>query len=371
MGMVGLDFETFKDRLTFTLSGGEKRKVALAAMLALQPKVLLLDEPTAGLDPQSRKELIQHLHDLRTGGMTFVISSHHMEDLAALTERLLVLHQGQVAMTGSLGEVFCPPGRIAGVGACTAARRPHCRWTAEEWLAYSGGRGGFAGIGKCPGRNERGRAMSNFEFMQRMTFGQYLPTGSPLHSLDARARIVIFSVFLTAVTVVKGIPGLVLSLLLACIGLVLARVPLGYALKGLLPPLPFLAILAVIQVFMRSRGTETALIQFWVLRVTMQGLLEGIVLLLRFAALVLWLSLSSFTLSISDLILGLNLLLRPLGRLGLPVDDLVLMVQGYGAVYSLPDPVSGTDCEGAGLARGSLGEKAVAACCSECVRRCR
>ena len=169
--------------------------------------------------------------------------------------------------------------------------------------------------------------MNNFEFMQRMTFGQYLPTGSPLHRLDARARIVIFAAFLAAVTVVKGVPGLVLSLLLACIGLLLARIPLGYALKGLLPPLPFLVILAVIQVLMRSRGTEAALFQFWVLRVTAQGLLEGSILLLRFASLVLWLSLSSFTLSISELILGLNLLLRPLRRLGLPVDDIVLMVQ--------------------------------------------
>ena len=169
--------------------------------------------------------------------------------------------------------------------------------------------------------------MSNFEFMQHMTFGQYLPTGSPLHRLDARARIVIFTAFLMAVTIVKGIPGLVFSLVLACIGLLLARVPLGYALKGLLPPLPFLVILAVIQVLMRSRGTDAVLFQFWLLRVTQAGLMEGVVLLLRFASLVLWLSLGSFTLSVSELILGLNLLLRPLGWLGLPVDDVVLMVQ--------------------------------------------
>ncbi len=116
MGVVGLEFESFKDRLTFTLSGGEKRKVALAAMLALQPEVLLLDEPTAGLDPQSRKELIQHLQALRAGGMTFVVSSHHMDDLVALTERLLVLHQGQVAMTGSLGEVFACDAELQALG---------------------------------------------------------------------------------------------------------------------------------------------------------------------------------------------------------------------------------------------------------------
>lgn len=106
MEMVGLDFEGFKDRFVYTLSGGEKRKVALAAILALQPEVLLLDEPTAGLDPQSRLELIAHLQTLREDGITLVVSSHHMDDLASLTDRLLVLHKGGVAKEGTLGEVF-------------------------------------------------------------------------------------------------------------------------------------------------------------------------------------------------------------------------------------------------------------------------
>lgn len=116
MEMVGLDFETFKDRFTFTLSGGEKRKVALAAILALQPEVLLLDEPTAGLDPQSRMELITHLQALRAEGLTFVVSSHHMEDLVELTERLLVLHKGRVAMEGALGEVFAHSEALEALG---------------------------------------------------------------------------------------------------------------------------------------------------------------------------------------------------------------------------------------------------------------
>ena len=169
--------------------------------------------------------------------------------------------------------------------------------------------------------------MSNFEFMQHMTFGQYLPTGSFVHRLDARARIIIFTALLLAVSIVQSWQGLIFSLLLACFGLVLARIPLKYAFKGLLPPLPFLLILAALQVFMRSRGTETALFEFWLLRFTTSGLLDGSILLLRFASLVLCLSLFSFSLSISELLLGLHLLLRPLGRLGLPVEDLVLVVQ--------------------------------------------
>lgn len=116
MDVVGLDFEAYKDRLTFTLSGGERRKVALAAILSLQPEVLLLDEPTAGLDPQSRKELIDHLQALRTAGMTLIVSSHHMDDIAALTGRVMVLHQGQSVLEGTLGEVFAHTEELSALG---------------------------------------------------------------------------------------------------------------------------------------------------------------------------------------------------------------------------------------------------------------
>ena len=116
MQLVGLDFESYKDRLTFTLSGGERRKVALAATLAMQPEVLLLDEPTAGLDPQARKELISRLKTLRAEGLTLVVSSHQMDDLAALTDQALVLHQGQSVQQGSLSEVFALPGMLNELG---------------------------------------------------------------------------------------------------------------------------------------------------------------------------------------------------------------------------------------------------------------
>lgn len=106
MELVGLDFERFKDRLTFALSGGERRKVALASVLALKPAVLALDEPTAGLDPLSRRELLQRLRVLRLAGLTLVLSSHQMEDIAALTERVTVLRQGRVQLAGDVAEVF-------------------------------------------------------------------------------------------------------------------------------------------------------------------------------------------------------------------------------------------------------------------------
>jgi len=96
MNMVGMDFESFKDRMTFALSGGEKRKVALASTLALNPTLLLLDEPTAGLDPVARNEILSHMKTLNKNGKTLVVSSHQMEDLALLTDHVTLLSDGQV-----------------------------------------------------------------------------------------------------------------------------------------------------------------------------------------------------------------------------------------------------------------------------------
>jgi energy-coupling factor transport system ATP-binding protein len=106
MGLVGLNFETFKDRYTFALSGGEKRKVALAGMLALQPRALLLDEPTAGLDPASRREVLSHLTSLQSSGMALAISSHQMEDVAQLAAELTVMVDGTTVASGPLAATF-------------------------------------------------------------------------------------------------------------------------------------------------------------------------------------------------------------------------------------------------------------------------
>ncbi len=116
MELVGLDFDAFKDRFTFALSGGERRKVALAAILALQPRVLLLDEPTAGLDPASRRELLEHLRALQSAGMALMLSSHQMDDLGVLTTALTVMAEGRVALSGGLAEVFAQGARLHELG---------------------------------------------------------------------------------------------------------------------------------------------------------------------------------------------------------------------------------------------------------------
>jgi energy-coupling factor transport system ATP-binding protein len=107
MGVVGLDFDEMKDRMTFALSGGQKRKVALAGILALKPKILVLDEPTAGLDPRSRNELLDRIKLLnREEKMTVIFVSHNMEEVAYLADRVYVMADGQDVTTGTPKDIF-------------------------------------------------------------------------------------------------------------------------------------------------------------------------------------------------------------------------------------------------------------------------
>jgi len=107
MDAVGLPFQQFKDRLTTTLSGGERHKAALAGVLALEPEMLVLDEPTAGLDPRSRRDLLALLYCWRKERAgTLVVATHNMEDLAELAERTYLLANGKVTLGGPTRQVF-------------------------------------------------------------------------------------------------------------------------------------------------------------------------------------------------------------------------------------------------------------------------
>jgi energy-coupling factor transport system ATP-binding protein len=121
MEAVGLGFEEYKDRLTFSLSGGQKRRVALAGVLALEPEVLVLDEPTAGLDPQGRRQLLEEILALHQLGVTLVIISHNMEELAAICHRLYVIADGRTVLEGTPAEVFGQAARLRQMGLAVPA----------------------------------------------------------------------------------------------------------------------------------------------------------------------------------------------------------------------------------------------------------
>ncbi|MCF6461701.1 energy-coupling factor transporter ATPase [Clostridium sp. Cult3] len=107
MELVGLDYNSLKDRSPFELSGGQKRRVAIAGVLAMKPEVLVLDEPTAGLDPRGRDEILGRIQRIyEEEGVTIILVSHSMEDIARLVNRIIVMHNGEIAMEGSTKDVF-------------------------------------------------------------------------------------------------------------------------------------------------------------------------------------------------------------------------------------------------------------------------
>ena len=115
MERVGLPLE-MKDRAPFGLSGGQARRVALAGVLAMEPLVLILDEPTAGLDPRGREEILHLVRSFPALGMTVILVSHSMDDVALNADRVLVMHRGKVHMVGTPRELFSRREELEAIG---------------------------------------------------------------------------------------------------------------------------------------------------------------------------------------------------------------------------------------------------------------
>lgn len=112
---IGLK-EELLDKSPFELSGGEKRRVAIAGVLAMEPDVLVLDEPTAGLDPAGRDELLELIRKLNDCGMTIILVSHSMEDVANTARRIIVINHSQIAFDGGVAEVFSHADELVAMG---------------------------------------------------------------------------------------------------------------------------------------------------------------------------------------------------------------------------------------------------------------
>ncbi len=117
MKMVGLDYETYKNKSPFDLSGGQKRRVAIAGVVAMEPSVLILDEPTAGLDPKGRDDILSQVKLLHNEyKMTVILVSHSMEDVAKVADRILVMHKGKCILDGKPGDIFKEIDTLESVG---------------------------------------------------------------------------------------------------------------------------------------------------------------------------------------------------------------------------------------------------------------
>lgn len=117
MKLVGLSYKEIGDKSPFELSGGQKRRVAIAGVLAMKPEVLILDEPTAGLDPKGRDEILDQIKELHNKeNITVILVSHSMEDVARLVNRLYVMNKGKLVLQGTPSEVFKKDEYLSSIG---------------------------------------------------------------------------------------------------------------------------------------------------------------------------------------------------------------------------------------------------------------
>ena len=114
--LVHLDEDDIAERSPFELSGGQQRRVAFAGVLAMRPRVLVMDEPVAGLDPVAREEFLELIDELHRSGLSIIMASHSMDDLARLADRVLVLADGEVFRLGTPQEVFADVEGLRSVG---------------------------------------------------------------------------------------------------------------------------------------------------------------------------------------------------------------------------------------------------------------
>ncbi len=118
LGMVGLDYEAIRDKSPFDFSGGQKRRIAMAGVLAMRPRVLILDEPTAGLDPKAHRDvldMIRHYHKAQSDSIIILVS-HNMNDIAEYADKVLVMDSGRAVMYGTPKDVFAKSDLLRGIG---------------------------------------------------------------------------------------------------------------------------------------------------------------------------------------------------------------------------------------------------------------
>ncbi|WP_312093187.1 energy-coupling factor transporter ATPase [Aminipila sp.] len=115
--LMGLDYEEIAERSPFDLSGGQKRRVAIAGVIAMKPEVLILDEPTAGLDPKAHRELLDVIRNIhKEQDNILILVSHNMQDIADLADKVLVMDKGRLAMAGTPREVFSRRDELRSIG---------------------------------------------------------------------------------------------------------------------------------------------------------------------------------------------------------------------------------------------------------------
>lgn len=328
METVGLPFREFADRRTLGLSGGEKRKLSLAGILALDAPVLLFDEPTAGLDPVSRRNMLSLLRKLTAAGKTVVFSTHRQEEAAAADIEIHLDGNIPVAAAGS--------------------RTPHTTGKQTETpgstkIPEHGTPSGFSGNASgsttgtdCPAHTQAEKIpvlpeQPPLSGIQLITFLHNcgIPAAgeqtSPVHRLPAAVKYLLFLVLFIGAFTVRTVPLSAGAFALTLVYAVCARYPVRRLLRSFAVILPWMLLFFIFQMFfLPVSPDETPLWTAGFLTVTPGKLTAGILTVLHLAGAFTAAAVFTYSITEQEVLDGLETLLKPLGRCGIPVRHVTL-----------------------------------------------
>ncbi len=301
MEQVGLSFEKFGERQTMSLSGGEKRKVSLAGIIAMEGQVLLFDEPTAGLDAKSRRMIMEMLLSLVKAGKTVLFTTHR-EDEALLAHRIVRLSP---TVPVSIKEIVMD----------------------KELLSKSAPQESFEEIGMLHKQETLG-GVGLLKFLSN--FGGSFSAGSKnpsfIQRLPALAKYLVFFVLFIFSFVTLDLVPAAIGVGCTIVYALLARYPLKGGFLAILKLLPWLLFFFLIQIFfLPSPADDPVFLSFGILVITQSKVMAGVLLLLHLVAAFVSLSVFVYSISEQEILDGLESLLYPLGKCGVPVRHVTLV----------------------------------------------
>ncbi|MFR2586962.1 MAG: CbiQ family ECF transporter T component [Adlercreutzia equolifaciens] len=315
LALVGLSFDELSERSPFDLSGGQQRRVAFAGVLAMEPEVLVLDEPVAGLDPLSREEFLGLIRELHAGGRTIVMVSHSMEDLAALSDRILVLSEGRLFRLGTPAEVFADAAALKAVGLGAPA---------PEAFAASLREAGFT-LGTS---HERTLAA---DIAAQLRGGDAMPDApssvsrdSLVHAMDPRVKFILSFVLMAAVFCAATPLSLAVAALFIVGFYAASRIPLLQAIRAIGPLLVLVVLTALLNVLFVQGGH--VYFEFGIICISEKGLQSAVFIGCRLLLLLMGMSLLTLTTTTLDITAAFERLMAPLSRIGVPAHELGMIL---------------------------------------------
>lgn len=340
MDIAGVPFKDYADRRTTFLSGGERRKVSIAGIIALDAEIYLFDEPTAGLDPESAVATIKLLQNLCAQGKTVVFSTHRNEEAEA-AERIIALEAGRIISdtAGAAGAqvAICTSssdGAVAQADTDAAAKVADAQAaactpasdgaTAENAFAQPANRAtpAEAALSKV----EPFANAADIASFSSSALGGYHKGSTIAHKMKPLAKYIVLIAFFVAALSLSNIPLLSAVCAAGIFYALLAHYPVKKLFKNFLIVLPWILLFFVFQlVFFPPKDGETVYFQFYFISLTARKIKLGIVTLLHYVGVLCPLSVFVYTATESDITDGMEALLKPLALLGVPTKHICLV----------------------------------------------